>query len=145
MKTIKDAYKELKGDIENTMFHNGTETTLSYNVRQLKYVTGHRTESDSSFQYICTVEEFKGYKPNPIYTQEMHEAGELPSVGAKFKVVKVEVKSRIFDFKNKEVEVIGLSKNGENDIITFSHPIMGIGCGNYNHYWIEPLTVERII
>ncbi len=76
---------------------------------------------------------------NPVYTQEMHEAGELPGVGAKFKVVAVETDFRIFDFKDKEVEVIGLSKNGVNDVITFSHPVVGIGCGNYDHCWIEPL------
>ncbi len=71
MKTIKNAYEDLNGDIENTMFHNGTEATLSYNVRQLEYVTGHRTESNSSFQYICTVEEFNNYKPE---TEQENEA-----------------------------------------------------------------------
>ncbi len=79
------------------------------------------------------------FTSNPVYTQEMHEAGELPSVGAKFKVVEVEVNSRIFDFKDKEVEVIGLCKDGESDIITFSHPTMGVDCRTYNRCWIEPL------
>ncbi len=81
MKTIKNAYEDLKGDLNNTFMYNGGESTLSYNPSDNKYYAGNRTTSNRDFHYICTVEEFKGYKPKSAYTQEMHEAGELPSVG----------------------------------------------------------------
>ncbi len=82
MKTIKDAYEDLKGDIKNSFFYKG-EPRLYWSTKRKRYIGLHRdNEIPRIHQYICTVEEFNNY--NPAYTQEMHEAGELPPIGSLF-------------------------------------------------------------
>ncbi len=70
MKTIKDAYEDLKGDLKNTFMHGGGESTLSYSPSDNKYYTGSRTTSNRDFHYICTVEEFNNYKPEAAQENE---------------------------------------------------------------------------
>lgn len=80
----------------------------------------------------------------PTFTQAMADAKECPQVGAMFMVESVESDSRIIDFEGEEVTVIGLSKSHkENQVITFSHPIYGIGCGVFYPEWVKPLTPPK--
>lgn len=88
MKTIKDAYEELKGDLGNT--YGAENLTLdcvylfhSTSVDGEYIVDDSKSEDGGVWQYICTVEEFNNYKGDdkPVYTQAQCDAGELPSVG----------------------------------------------------------------
>ena len=91
MKSIKDAYKELKGDLKNSFAHQPTDRYLYVGkCDKPEYMT--LMNRDCSYQYICTVEEFNNYKTEsssvwlrepekPVYTQAMADANELPSVG----------------------------------------------------------------
>ena len=63
MKTIKDAYEELNGDLNNSFQFNGREFSLSYNIISESYICNEKTRSNDHYQYICTVEEFNNYKP----------------------------------------------------------------------------------
>ena len=224
MKTIKDAYEALNGDLNNTFMPNASSNDRFLFFRAGAGDIGYILDTDiddegGKYQYICTVEEFNNYKPEktvhdavmefkgerlwldndiymfggdavctnpefiahvdllasnfgmatqsyldykfewdsmarlgdvltgtfdfskPIYTQAMLEAGECPKVGAKFIVIGSEGDSRIADFNNLEVEVIGLSITKiHNQVITFAHKSRGIGCGVFNGSWIKPLT-----
>jgi len=80
----------------------------------------------------------------PAFTQEMHTNNIAPPVGSKFKIEDIGKNSRILDFLNKEVEVIGLSKSTIGaDIITFQHPTIGIGCGVYHSVWVKPIQTAE--
>lgn len=82
---------------------------------------------------------------NPlVYTQEMADNHLAPRVGCIFMVVdSIEDDSRLFDFKGEEVEVIGLSVTTLNrQVITFQHPLIGIGCGVYNASWVKPVDTR---
>lgn len=70
MKTIKDAYKELKGDLNNTyyferddefLFHDKDDNTNPYIAYREKF-----TGDAHHYQYICTVEEFNNYKGDTV-------------------------------------------------------------------------------
>tara|TARA_R110002033_G_scaffold42918_1_gene84209 strand:- start:9 stop:662 length:654 start_codon:yes stop_codon:yes gene_type:complete len=75
-----------------------------------------------------------------VYTQEMADSGVLPSVGMRFLCGKeMEGDLRTKDFKDKEVEVIGVSKHKNRDIITFHHNTLGIGCGIFFSSWVKPI------
>ncbi len=195
MKTIKDAYEELKGDLGNSFIYIGYNRFLFYCNEDCIYICYKQKENRISLQYICTVEEFNNYKGDdvktidwneapencighsisscmrgywvldnqmqiaapdfglkevkftprivtkPVYTQDMCDAGELPSVGESFLVGKLDSDSRIKDFQGEEVEVINISElNDSPVVITFYHPLIGLGCGVYYSSWVRPLT-----
>lgn len=81
----------------------------------------------------------------PVYTQELFGNHIPPSAGDSFIVYGVKPDSRLFDFKDKEVKVIGLSKKGDEVVITFSHPSIGIGCGMHWKKWVKPLTPPVVL
>ncbi|HHZ70006.1 MAG TPA: hypothetical protein EYN67_12395 [Flavobacteriales bacterium] len=94
MKSIKDAYEELKGDLSDTFMFDKYDKYLYYLGRS-GYIAAELKTTYPDGQYICTVEEFNNYKPEsssvwlrkpekPVYTQVMADAGELPSVGMEF-------------------------------------------------------------
>lgn len=70
MKTIKDAYEELKGDLKNTYLFNCSEHNDIYlliNTDKGHYITNSsKSGSHGSWQYICTVEEFNNYKGDDV-------------------------------------------------------------------------------
>jgi len=65
MKTIADAHKELKGDLNNTKGFKGDEGSLDYLKGQGRYICTYGTsQTDTDLhQYICTTEEFNNYMP----------------------------------------------------------------------------------
>ncbi len=78
-----------------------------------------------------------------VYTQEMSDNGVLPSVGMRFLCgEEMEEDLRTIDFKDKEVEVIGISKHKNRDIITFHHNTLGIGCGIFFSSWVKPVDTR---
>ena len=100
MKTIKDAYEALKGDLSGTDMYSGEETFVFYHRIDDEFGTSYQEhskyQSKEDRYHICTVEEFKNYHANytainddmqpvsPIYTQTMKDNGELPPVGSRF-------------------------------------------------------------
>ncbi len=79
----------------------------------------------------------------PIYTQAMCDAGVCPMLGSKFISTDKTSDSRIADFYNLEVEVIGLNLTHDHKrVITFSHPTRGIGCGLFDECWIKPIKTD---
>jgi len=79
----------------------------------------------------------------PVYTRAMADANEPPPVGSKFKIANFEKDSRISDFMDKEVTVIGLCHNEvDGTIVTFSHPFIGTGCGRYSNRWMQPIDTR---
>jgi hypothetical protein len=81
----------------------------------------------------------------PVYTQEMHDKGELPAVGMYFNCSdEVNYDTRIDDFKGKEVEVIAVSDFFGKKVITFYHSTKGLGCGNFLKSWVHPITPAPI-
>jgi hypothetical protein len=68
---------------------------------------------------------------------------DCPKLGDSFMVGYVEDDSRIIDFKGLEVEVIGLSVGiRHNQVITFQHPLIGIGCGVLHDSWVKPIDTR---
>ena len=63
------------------------------------------------------------------YTQENFNLKIPPVVGETVLVGKMDEASRLQDFSNKEVEVIGVSEVNGKTVLTFSHKQVGIGCG----------------
>ncbi len=68
MKTIKNAYEELNGDLNNCNQHilDTSHKGLWFHVKSGYYITQLTTEAtlgDAYYQYVCTVEEFNNYKP----------------------------------------------------------------------------------
>tara|TARA_R110000772_G_scaffold32817_3_gene80149 strand:- start:168 stop:908 length:741 start_codon:yes stop_codon:yes gene_type:complete len=65
MKTIKDAYEELNGDLRNTFCFDGDESFVFFCLDESgDYVCSTSSTKDKAVeQYICTVEEFNNYKP----------------------------------------------------------------------------------
>lgn len=64
-KTIKDAHKELKGDLNNTDCpSNVSHKILWFNTMQCNYITLIRSPylKPEIYQYVCTVEEFNNHK-----------------------------------------------------------------------------------
>ena len=77
----------------------------------------------------------------PVYTQAMCDASEfMPEEGESFLVGTLDSDSRIKDFQGEQVEVINISMIiGEQVVITFYHPLIGLGCGVYYSSWVKPL------
>jgi hypothetical protein len=81
----------------------------------------------------------------PVYTQEMYDNGELPTVGMRFQCChEFEGGSRIDDFNGKEVKVIAVSDSLGKKVITFYHSTKGLGCGNFLKSWVHPITPAPI-
>jgi hypothetical protein len=81
----------------------------------------------------------------PVYTQEMYDNCELPTVGMYFNCSdEINYDSRIEDFKNTEVKVIAISDLDQKKVITFYHLTMGLGCGNFLKSWVHPITPAPI-
>jgi hypothetical protein len=77
-----------------------------------------------------------------VYTREMFDNGEVPHIGMMFICKEKTFDSRISDFLNKVVEVIGVSILDGDEVITFSHEIMGIGCGRFGEEWVKPIDTR---
>jgi hypothetical protein len=77
-----------------------------------------------------------------VYTREMFDNGEAPKIGMMFICKEKTFNSRISDFLNKVVEVIGVSILNGDEVITFSHEIMGIGCGRFGEEWVKPIDTR---
>jgi hypothetical protein len=77
-----------------------------------------------------------------VYTREMFDNGEVPHIGMMFICKEKTFDSRISDFLNKVVEVIGVSILNGDEVITFSHEIMGIGCGRFGEEWVKPIDTR---
>lgn len=70
MKTIKEAYEELKGDLKNSRSPDSTYNYLFFDIKG-EYYIGHEDRdffSDTYARYICTVEEFNNYKGDDVKT-----------------------------------------------------------------------------
>lgn len=105
-------------------------------LNQVQQKLTHEAETN-----INAIKESNEAMKKPVYTKEMHESGELPPVGSKFIVSGLEGDSRIIDFEDLEVDTIGVSEtNHGNKVITFHHPLKGIGCGMFltSGPWLKP-------
>ena len=79
-------------------------------------------------------------KTAPVFTQEMSDSGEIPSLGMMFKCGnEFENDSRLVDFNGRKVKVIGISDLSDEKVITFSNETWGIGCGIFSKKWVQPL------
>ena len=79
-------------------------------------------------------------KAVPVFTHEMSDNGEIPSVGMMFQCgAEFESDSRLVDFNGRKVKVIGISDLSDEKVITFSHETRGIGCGIFSKKWVRPL------
>ena len=83
----------------------------------------------------------------PVYTQEQADAGELPPVGSYFIVTNLEYDSRLIDFLDLKVEVIGHCDFDKSEtVVTFKHPVHGIGCGTHGkgyNSWAKPIQTDE--
>jgi len=97
----------------------------------------HTNRPDWDIQPPCN-----GEIPKPVFTREMQKAGEVPPVGSVFIAGKI-ADSRISDFLDLNVEVIGLCKlDDTTTVITFWHHARGVGCGLYGAdypSWAKPI------
>ncbi len=72
-KTIADAYKALKGDLNNLEYYYTTDNYLyCLDDLELVYVTFENKHDD--YQYICTVEEFNNYKESNMIKFDLEKA-----------------------------------------------------------------------
>ena len=70
-KTIADAYKALKGDLNNTEWYMQDEDAcLFFDERDNRWVKTfiNQFHKPEYFKYICTVEEFNNYKGDEMKT-----------------------------------------------------------------------------
>jgi len=153
-KSVIDAVNEFEGvwaKVKYTCEQLGEEVALESlgkdsefpNERYGFITRGITGFSESKYRSVCNEKEFnqcvdemskaEWIKPvTPIYK---------PELGESFLVGTLESDSRIKDFQNEEVEVIGLSVTDTHQhVITFQHPLIGIGCGVYYPSWVKPLT-----
>lgn len=123
MKTIKEAYEELKGDLNNTFGAENLTLDCVYLFHSTSIdgeyiVDNSKSEDGGAWQYICSIEEFNNYKGDdkPVYTQAMCDAGELPSVGMECTHVNLANESWFcaIDYISKEVVVLSLF-NGKTE------------------------------
>jgi hypothetical protein len=145
MSALAIAHKALKGDLNNTEQHYIRDKFLYLRKGGVYFTFINKQGNNKALTYISTTEQFINFKGDNMtdktYTQEMADNGECPKLGSEFTVGDVDIHSRIFDFKGKEVEVIGLSvAKGCKQAITFQHPTMGIGCGLFDNSWVKSLT-----
>ena len=68
MKSIKDAYEELKGDLNNTRGPADTDEYLYFDVADSEFICLSYRDGLNGIQYICTVEEFNNYKGDDVKT-----------------------------------------------------------------------------
>lgn len=153
---ISDAINRIKSDKESEVmdidWSKAPEGATHYDISPDVYPWIKEDDNGNKFwhhnewvNYVHPISESDCHvrkpQPKPIYTQAMCDNGYCPKLGAKFIVGNVSDDSRIIDFRALEVEVIGLSVTDRHkQVITFSHPTMGIGCGVFNESWVEPLT-----
>ena len=92
-KAIKDAYKYLKGDLDNSRCGLTDCRFVHFDKDVGDYVCFRNMPSlnvqNACYQYICTVEEFINYSKSvevkPVYTKAMQDAGEQIKAGMKFR------------------------------------------------------------
>ena len=149
MKTVIDAVNEYEAVPPKPCYMENKEQIIMAKKPFEGYLTGDLTTGDGVrdneyWKVICTREEFnqcvdemskaEWIKPVTVPTFK-------PKLGESFLVGTLEADCRIKDFQNKEVVVIGLSVTDDNEhVITFEHPLIGIGCGLYFESWVLPLT-----
>lgn len=62
---IKKAYKDLKGDLNNSFDCNEGSDRYIYTLGASDYIGFPFEQDQFKGDYICTVEEFNNYKPEP--------------------------------------------------------------------------------
>ncbi len=90
-------------------------------------------DPDSYLARECIDESFSAVADDkPVFTQAMADNNELPPIGSYFIVTNLEGDSRLGDFFDLKVEVIGLCEFDKSEtVVTFKHPVHGVGCGMY--------------
>ncbi len=68
MKTIKDAYKELKGDLKNSYLFDEATDKFLFTDEYDSFVCHTGRDFCNGSKYICTVEEFNNYKGDDVKT-----------------------------------------------------------------------------
>ncbi len=122
MKTIKDAYEELNGDLNNTRSPMPkTDVALFFAADYRGYYCSNSTRPQRDSEYICTVEEFNNYKPAKTVLDAVIEfkgewpadsSGELVTTSADWKgspiwVGKIEIQT--------DIDTHGITRNiGDN-------------------------------
>jgi len=88
IKTIKDAYEDLKGDLSNSRKPLSSDEFVYFDKDEDDYVC-FSYKYHTECQYICTVEEFINYgksiEVKLVYTKAMQDAGEQIKTGMKFR------------------------------------------------------------
>ena len=109
MKTIKDAYEALNGDLNNTFMPSATanDKFLFFRDGNVGYILDSDIDDGGGkYQYICTAEEFNNYKPEKTapseFTQEFRLISGRGETWHKCKVV----------FKGKRYTVVE-NENGK--------------------------------
>jgi len=74
---------------------------------------------------------------SPIYTKEMADNGELPSVGMEFILIYDELGSRFNSLNGSEVKIISSSECG---VYTFKSKVQGLGALYLKPHHCEPVT-----
>lgn len=80
MKTIKDAYEELKGDLKNTAMYEGSELFVFYDVSKCRFGTSYEAHpdfhEDEQHYNVGSTKEFNNYKGDDVKAIDWSEAPE---------------------------------------------------------------------
>jgi hypothetical protein len=158
MKTIIDAVNELQGNLNNVSHIKDDDTyhcNVNYNAD-----SGWWCSRGVYGDFVCTIDDFRFkaldmvhhspqnsfdymmankelLKPVPIYTQEMCDAGELPSTGMECMIYYSEAGSRYNDFFNVKIKILAVTC----DVFTFHSNAYGLGALALDVAILGPLTV----
>lgn len=141
----------MKIDFEGYKFAIASNDKLNLSVFHFNNLSDLRVTDDF---YITSISKY-GRKANTlhtnpdykeskdmIYTQEMFDNGEVPHIGMMFICKEKTSDSRISDFMGKAVKVVGVSNLDGNEVITFHHTTLGIGCGVFGEEWVKPIDTR---
>jgi hypothetical protein len=127
------------------------EKVLKANVKIPDYKTSKydgeflaQTNESKEMNSNKLADEIMAKSKESVYTQEMFDNGEVPHIGMMFICKEKTFDSRISDFLNKAVEVVGISKLNGDEVITFSHETSGIGCGIFGECWVKPIDTRTV-
>jgi hypothetical protein len=161
MKTIIDAVNELLGDLNNVS-HIKDDDTYHCNVNY-NDDSGWWCSRGVYGDFVCTIDDFEvitlemtfhsrtAYdyidadktplqpaKPK-AYTQDMCDAGELPSAGMECMIYYSNHGSRYNDFFNVKIKILAVTFN----VLTFHNNIYGLGALALDAAQLGPLTLEN--
>ena len=129
MKTILDAVNTLKA------------TWPSESIQIIEIDGVEFSEKEFNDCVVGCINNFKlpSATAKPVYTQEMLDNGELPSVGMECKIFYNEIDSRFNDFYDCVIEVIAIT----GDVFTFKNDLYGFGALKLKLKMLEVIRSDK--